>query len=96
MNSTERTERNLSLSIPEQIKDIDKFPIGTRVRVVVEFQDMYFFRGNETGTVIRNTGDYMGVIVKFDKPRYFEDDYIQYDFNFNPVDLEIFKIEQEQ
>ena len=63
------------------------FPIGTRVMVVCHCQDFYFFRGNELGTVIRNGGNYLSIIVEFDKPRHFENGHIQKSFNFEPQDL---------
>lgn len=63
------------------------FPIGTKVRVICVCQDMYFFKGEETGTVIRNSGEYLGIIIKWDEPRHYEGGYIQYEFNFAPDDL---------
>lgn len=66
----------------------DDLPIGTRVKVVADMVDMYFFYG-ETGIVEKNTGNYLGVIVRFDEPRHFTDGYIQETFNFNPKNLEI-------
>jgi len=65
----------------------EMFPIGTRVVIVCIGQDHYFFSGDELGTVIDNKPEYLGIKVKFDEPRYFEDGCIQYDFNFNPSDL---------
>ncbi len=62
-------------------------PVGARVRVVTPCEDFYFFYG-ETGTVIENKGTYLGVIVRFDKPRLFEDGSVQEWFNFNPHSLE--------
>jgi len=64
----------------------DDFPVGRKVQVVTPAEDCYFFY-NETGIVIGNTGNYLGIKVKFDVPRKFEDNYIQYDFNFNPKSL---------
>lgn len=75
----------------------EDFPIGTKVKVVCLCQDMYFFnpdKENTNGTVIRNkaleenpTTTYLGITVKWDEPRRFEDGYIQFDFNFDPKDL---------
>ncbi len=45
------------------------FPVGTRVRVVSRCVDFMFFKGVETGTVVKNTGQYLGIHVAFD-PRY--------------------------
>jgi hypothetical protein len=56
------------------------FPIGTRVEVIVPCEDMTFF-WNEQGQVIRNSGNYLGIIVKFDKK------YNRQDFGFMPEDL---------
>lgn len=62
------------------------FPVRSRVKVIVPAQDFYFFNG-ETGTVIKNGGRYLSIIVQFDEPRHFEGGYIQHDFNFEPQDL---------
>lgn len=64
------------------------FPVGTKVKIICACQDMTFFWG-ETGTVIRNSGKYLGIIVKYDEPRHYEGGYIQHDFNFAPDDLYI-------
>jgi hypothetical protein len=71
------------------------FPIGTKVKVVCLYQDMYFFypdKENTNGIVIKNKSleknrPYLGITVKWDEPRHYEDGYIQYDFNFEPHDL---------
>lgn len=70
-------------------------PVGARVRVAVSMEDFYFFRG-ETGTVIKNKGTYLGVIVRFDKPRLFEDGSVQEWFNFNPHSLALLDPQEEQ
>jgi len=65
------------------------FPVGSRVKVVCLFQDMYFFNSetqNTNGTVIRNSGEYIGIIVEWDEPRHYES-HIQTDFNFGPKDM---------
>lgn len=62
------------------------FPVGTRVQIICLGQDFYFFY-DETGTVTKNSGRYLGIEVTFDKPRHFEDGYIQKSFNFEPEDL---------
>jgi len=65
----------------------EQFPVGKKVRIICVGQDMTFFRGNELGTVIKNSGDYLGIIVEFDKPRHFVGGYVQESFNFEPSDL---------
>jgi len=64
----------------------EMFPVGTRVQVITPGQDLNFFY-DETGVVISNSGKYLGIIVKFDEPRYFESGYVQEIFNFEPSDL---------
>lgn len=56
------------------------FPVGTAVQVIVPCEDFVFFN-NETGVVIRNSGNYLGIIVKFDKKNE------RPDWNFMPEDL---------
>lgn len=80
----------------------DDFPVGTRVKIICDYQDFSFWYG-ETGVVTENKGYgkgvtdkgfgvcYLGINVKFDKPRHFIDGYIETDFNFNPTDLEPLK-----
>lgn len=67
------------------------FAIGTEVQVITPCQDFHFFF-DETGVVIKNSCDYLGIIVEFDKPRKFENGMIQKTFNFNPEDLYVEKI----
>jgi hypothetical protein len=62
------------------------FPIGSRVKVICACQDFNFFWG-ETGVVIANSGQYLGINVKFDDARHFEDGSVQESFNFAPDDL---------
>lgn len=64
----------------------DMFPVGTTVKVICLCQDFNFFRG-ELGIVTNNSGKYLGINVKFDEPRNFEDGSIQTEFNFKPEDL---------
>ena len=68
----------------------EDFPVGTHVEVITPCCDFNFFY-NERGTVIQNSGEYLGIIVKFDKPREFEDGSVQIDFNFNPPHLKIIR-----
>ncbi len=72
----EKKERNFKL-----------FPVGTKVRINTNFEDFHFFNKTESGIVVRNNNEYLGIIVAFDKPRIFEDDTIQYKFGFNPENL---------
>ena len=64
----------------------DMLPVGSRVKIICLFCDFQFFFG-ETGEVIQCCDRYLGIRVKFDQPRHFEDGYIQTIFNFNPSDL---------
>lgn len=74
----------------------DMFPIGTKVQVITLGQDHYFFSGKETGIVIKNSGEYLGIIIQFDKARHFEDGYIQTSFNFEPEDLIVLGFDKEK
>lgn len=65
------------------------FPVGTRVRVVCKMQDWAFFRGTETGEVIRNGNRYLSIIVRFDEPMHYEDGHIRTEHGFEPSDLVI-------
>lgn len=67
-----------------------EFPVGTRVKIKSHWVDFYPFYG-ETGKVIRNSGRYLSIWVKFDEPRYFEGGHVQKDWGFNPKDLELIK-----
>ena len=64
----------------------DDFPVGTKVKIITPCEDFYFWYG-ETGIVIKNKHSYLGIIVKLDEPRHFEDGYIQKEFNFEPKSL---------
>lgn len=77
VNQERRTKYNTLKNTYKQ------FPVGTRVQVICVAQDFAFFNGEETGTVTKNTGDYLGIIVTFDKK------YAKYrpNFNFEPKDL---------
>lgn len=69
------------------------FKVGDRVKVVVSCQDMYFFdpkTQNLNGTVVRNSGSHIGIIVKWDEPRHYES-HVQHEFNFEPTDLVLLK-----
>lgn len=62
------------------------FPVGTRVLVVAEGEDMHFFQ-HQKGVVIRNSNGYLGIIVEFDKPMEYESGRVLKSFNFNPHSL---------
>ena len=64
----------------------EDFPIGAKVKIITPYRDFCFFY-EETGKVIRNDGSYLGIIVKLDEPRPFEDGSIQFEFNFKPEDI---------
>lgn len=69
-----------------QYNTFEDFPVSTQVKIISPFVDHHFFYG-ETGEVIENTSDYLGIRVKFDKPRHYEGGAIQKSFQFNPKDL---------
>jgi hypothetical protein len=56
----------------------EMFPVGIWVQVICACRDFRFFKGDEVGQVIRNTGNYLGIIVKFSDGL---------EFNFAPEDL---------
>ena len=64
----------------------EKFPIGVKVKIVTPCEDFHFYYG-ETGTVIKNSGQYLGISVKYDVPREYTDGTIEEYFNFNPKSL---------
>ena len=69
------------------LNTFDMFPIETKVQVITVCQDHNFFTGTEKGKVIRNSGEYLGIIIKFDEPIQYKDGSIRTEFNFNPTDL---------
>jgi hypothetical protein len=79
------------LFAPPPDGDFAAYPVGTRVVITSPMVDHHFFR-REAGTVVRNRGRYLGVIVALDQP--FRCDHGHYEhlvdeFNFNPRDLAI-------
>lgn len=64
----------------------DDFQKGMPVKIVSKIVDFHFWYG-ETGIVTKNTGKYLGIEVKLDKPRIYENGLILEGFNFNPKDL---------
>lgn len=77
---------------PDARQKTEAFEIGMRVKVISPLVDFYAFRG-ETGTVIENSGGYLGIIVRFDEPRRFKHGGVQQQFNFNYYDLEMLQPE---
>ncbi len=73
---------------PDARQKTEAFEVGVRVKVVSSLVDFYAFRG-DTGTVIENSGRYLGITVRFDEPRRFKDGGVQEQFNFNYYDLEV-------
>lgn len=71
---------------PKTNYKFNDFPVETKVKIISKVVDFYFWYG-ETGEVIKNDGDYLGIEVQLDSPRHFEDGYIQTSFNFNPDNL---------
>ena len=65
----------------------EMFSVGDRVRVITPCQDFNFFFNGPTGTIVKNEGRYLGILVKWDNPRHFESGYIEETFNFEPQDL---------
>ena len=62
------------------------FKVGDRVKVITPCQDFNFFY-EETGIIIENSRSYLGIIVKLDEPRKFENGKLQEKFGFEPIDL---------
>ena len=69
----------------------DDFPINTHVKIICCSQDHHFFFG-ETGKVIHNTGEYLGISVEYDEPRHYKDGTIEKSFNFLPRDLVLWNV----
>ena len=67
----------------------EDFPVGTRVKIVTPCCDFTFFYGEE-GIVTDNNGGYLGITVRYNEPRHYEDGRVETGFSFNPPDL--FKI----
>lgn len=68
------------------------FPLGTRVRIMCDGRDFVcFLAGQETGTVIDNTGGYLGIMVRLDRPHRERHDrqrvFVREQHNFQPIDL---------
>lgn len=72
-----------------------KFTIGSRVKITNSFVDFQFFKLGETGRVIKNSENYLGIIVLLDNPHYFTegDDVLVY-WGFNYDDLIFLKEEK--
>ncbi len=67
------------------------FVVGSRVQVKRCCEDFFCFNGTETGEVIKNDGGYLGIIVKFDEPKWVQgavgDPWEMKQFNFNGRNL---------
>lgn len=68
----------------KDLGDFGLYPAGTRVEITRGCEDFRCFKQGETGTVIRNSGKYLGIIVKLDRQR---PDYPD-EWNFNPSSLQ--------
>ncbi len=101
-----RSERDMGKSVGQLSTDnkelyetldntFGDFPIGTRVKIITRYEDFTFFYG-ETGKVIKNSGNYLGISVRFDKPRHYKDGSILTGFYFNPQSLYINSKERER
>jgi hypothetical protein len=77
-------EQEIQSKLPK--RNYGDFPVGTYVEIISKCVDFYFFYG-EKGTVRKNTGRYLGIIVEFDEPRCFVGGMIQKDFGFEPHNL---------
>jgi hypothetical protein len=65
------------------------FKVGDRVRVVCAAQDFVFFRGDETGRIVRTTPiAHLPFIVEFDRPMRYADGFVRKEHNFDADDLE--------
>lgn len=71
--------------------DFNDFKVDAKVKIISSCVDFRFFRKGQTGTVIRNSGKYLGIRIKFDKPMEYEDGHILNAWGFNPTDLELLK-----
>jgi len=71
------------MSIKEKTKHNLDFPVGCRVIITATYCDTAFFPGTQTGSVIRNSGGYLGIRVLFDKPMNYEDGTVRSEHGFN-------------
>lgn len=69
---------------------LSDFPVGTHVRIVCACRDFTFFY-DETGVVVENKDTYLGLRVKFDELRVYEDGSTLESFGFKPEDLVVIK-----
>lgn len=76
--------------VMSEMTDCEAFPVGSRVRIRRCVEDfVYFGDGTDTGTVVRNSRSYLGIIVRFDRPRHYKDGSVMTEFNFRPQNLEL-------
>lgn len=66
----------------------EDFPVGTHVEIVCACRDFTFFY-NETGRVIENKDTYLGIRVRLDEVRVYEDGSTLETFGFKPQDLKV-------
>lgn len=67
----------------------EPYKVGTRVHVKRCAEDFHYFNGNDFGTVTKNSLEYLGIEVTFDKPRRYVGGRVMRSFNFHPINLEI-------
>jgi hypothetical protein len=80
-----RRER-LAKYYPNGLPTYDDFKVGDPVKIITPMQDFRFFN-YQTGTVTKNTKEYLGINVKFDEPMKYENGYILEEYNFEASDL---------
>jgi hypothetical protein len=91
------TQDNIRTYGTESNKFAD-FPIGTRVKIIVPYEDFVFFYG-ERGRVVENSGKHLGIVVELDEPRHYKDgtiEIIEMRSIFNPTSLFILDKETEK
>jgi len=70
------------------------FPVGTKVQIITPMCDFHCFY-DETGVVVANKerylGRYLGIEVRLDTPRHYNDGTMHISFNFEPEDLYVIK-----
>jgi len=69
-----------------QNNTFDMFDAHDKVKVICASQDWNFFKGTEVGTIIENTKQYLGIIIKFDDIKE-NGSWAGDTFGFNPEDL---------
>lgn len=71
----------------------EAIPVGAKVRITARCVDFHFFPEGCTGVVVRNSGTYLGIIVKLDEPihvRYYTDrTWLMEEWGFNANHLQV-------